>query len=196
MARDPRVPPEPGAAREAVSERRRRLLKAAATTAPVIATLPSGAALANASIHHCVDYHELREQDPAKGFLYITAGPDDYVRAAAVKEIWNDGSADRTVIGWPRGEPDKQWWVSSNNGDLLDSWSPFDHESPPTGWTHDPAQNEDVNTLFLWSRDAAGTGFDHEGMWPAQQQRTGSAFGVIQSCLCSVDPQLGDPWCT
>jgi hypothetical protein len=39
---------------ERLSLRRRQLLKAAASTAPLVATLPSGAALANASAYNCV----------------------------------------------------------------------------------------------------------------------------------------------
>lgn len=195
MVRDPRVPPNPDTTEDAVSEQRRRLLKAAATAAPVIATLPSGAAFANASVHQCVDFHANREQSPANGFLYIPAGPDAYVRAEAVKQIWKDNAdVERTVIGWPRGEPDKQWWVESNSGDPLDAWSSFNQSSPPAGWTKVSTNDEAINTLFLWSTDDAGTGFDGQGMWPAQQQGQGTAFGVIQSCLCSVDPRIG-PWC-
>ena len=42
-------------AQEIVSEKRRKLLKTAATTAPVIATLQSGAAFAAGSAHLCVN---------------------------------------------------------------------------------------------------------------------------------------------
>jgi hypothetical protein len=192
MARDPRVPIKPTVAENAVSEQRRRILKVAATAAPVIATLPSGAAFANASVHQCVVHAAEREQAPADGFLYIPARPDDYVRAEAIKETWTDSSEnERMVIGWPVGAPTK-WWMESDNG-LLGHWVSF-NPADPGDWTKIPSSEEKVNTLLLWSVDDQGTGFDGVGMWPAQQQAQGTAFGVVQSCLCSVDPGIS-PWC-
>lgn len=57
-----------------VSEKRRRLLKAAAASAPVIATLQSGGAFANASAFQCIDSTTNDTPDGA------TPGTDVYVR--------------------------------------------------------------------------------------------------------------------
>lgn len=54
MAENPKIMDIQDTADQGISRNRRRLLKAAAASAPVIATLPSGAAMANSSIHECV----------------------------------------------------------------------------------------------------------------------------------------------
>ena len=55
-----------------ISENRRRLLKAAATTAPVVATLQSGAAFAAFSAFNCIDS---TATDTAQGII-TGAGKD------------------------------------------------------------------------------------------------------------------------
>ncbi len=59
---------------EKISQKRRRLLKTAAATAPVIATLHSGAAFANASAYQCIN--DARTQPPSEE----TSSPDTWVR--------------------------------------------------------------------------------------------------------------------
>jgi hypothetical protein len=70
------------------SERRRSLLKAAASAAPVIATLPSGAALANASSLQCVISEQNGDKPPPQG----TEAPqaDNYARldVDSYTEVW------------------------------------------------------------------------------------------------------------
>jgi len=68
-----------------VSLARRQLLRAAASVAPLIATLPSGAALAQASASNCV----IEEQQAAESGLdqpeAITASKDKYVRVKGTR---------------------------------------------------------------------------------------------------------------
>ncbi|MCP3661801.1 MAG: hypothetical protein GY696_04780 [Gammaproteobacteria bacterium] len=47
-----------------ISDRRRKLLKAAVATAPVIATLPNGSVFANASIQQCIPGDKKRQPTP------------------------------------------------------------------------------------------------------------------------------------
>ena len=197
MAKDPRAPGSPGAATHAPSghapsEQRRRLLKAAASAAPVIATFSSGSAFANASIHQCVINAANAEQAPASGYLYVNASSNDrYVRATAVKQNWTRTNGSQietaTTIGLPRPTPTE--WFRDPGGNSLGQWASFDTNSWDKSGSEQP-----VNVLLLWDEDAAGTGFDLVGTWPKLVQARGSRFGVEGSCLCSVDPQMS-PWC-
>lgn len=63
-----------------VSERRRHLLKAAAVSAPVIATLQSGAAFATASANGCVQTCETKNPAPTT----ITDVTDGWIRAEVI----------------------------------------------------------------------------------------------------------------
>ena len=71
-----------------ISEKRRRLLKAAASTAPVVATLQSGAAFAAASAFNCIDSTRFTTQ--------VDAGDvDKYVYAEATRTVYiHNGNGD------------------------------------------------------------------------------------------------------
>lgn len=71
------------------SRERRLLLKAAAATAPLIATLPNGAAFANASAANCVA--EDQERSRAAPGVEVLEPPhsDDYLRMAAWRRTCN-----------------------------------------------------------------------------------------------------------
>jgi hypothetical protein len=83
---------------EDVSVSRRHLLKAAATTAPLIATLPSGAALANASTQAClakeVERTTTGDVPPDVDF----PNSDTYVHVLGVEAIYSDGSGSSFTI--------------------------------------------------------------------------------------------------
>ena len=70
-----------------VSLARRQLLRAAASVAPLIATLPSGAALAQASARNCVlleqEAAERGEEPPA-----IAASTDSYIRVPGSRTLY------------------------------------------------------------------------------------------------------------
>jgi hypothetical protein len=71
------------------SPERRRLLRAAASVAPLVATLPSGAALASASISGCISQsvdqsHLTPPQMPDALDLAISPSGDGWLRAAAI----------------------------------------------------------------------------------------------------------------
>ena len=181
-----RGPDSPTVSERATSEQRRRLLKAAATSVPVIATLPTSSAFANASVHQCVINAERTPDDEVP--RYIPAGPDQYVRAQGIMGTFTNRGAEIPAIGLPRPNP-TSWWRPPDGGDLLGQWVPLNTAGLPG-----PNNPEDVDVLVLWAVDAQGTGFDLIGVWPETNAETGSAFGVVQSCLCSVDPGT-TPWC-
>jgi hypothetical protein len=71
----------------ALSTHRRRLLKAAASAAPVIATLPSGEALAAASALQCIINEQDGTKGPAPGQV-PSPSPDGYARLLGDKETY------------------------------------------------------------------------------------------------------------
>jgi hypothetical protein len=74
-----------------VSQARRKLLKAAASAAPVIATLPSGEALAMTSSLQCV----INEQDDSNKSQPspIVTDADKYVRVTGRLEVWQSNTS-------------------------------------------------------------------------------------------------------
>jgi hypothetical protein len=64
----------PDASDEGISERRRQLLRAAATAAPLVATLPSGADLANASAFRCIAKDKAATDAGEFNFVYPENG--------------------------------------------------------------------------------------------------------------------------
>jgi hypothetical protein len=79
----------PDEADMAPSGRRRRLLKAAASAAPLIATLPSGEALASASALQCVISEQNGDKSQPQGEEPETVPPrDNYARLSGRVEQW------------------------------------------------------------------------------------------------------------
>lgn len=74
-----------------VQEGRRRLLRSAAAAAPLIATLPSGAAFAFASASQCINQGRVESQSP--GFPSWLTGPSDgFARVAGFQYTFRQGA--------------------------------------------------------------------------------------------------------
>jgi hypothetical protein len=74
-----------------VSPARRKLLKAAASAAPVIATLPSGEALAMTSSLQCVIHEQDNSNKPQPNPVVVNA--DQYVRVPGRREVWQSNTS-------------------------------------------------------------------------------------------------------
>jgi hypothetical protein len=178
------------------SASRRHLLKAAAS-APVIATLPGTAAFA-ASIHQCLIDAAKAPQDGIKP--WILAGSNPYVRVGARGSLYinNDGTEGAYVIGIPRPTP-TTWYLAPGNPKPLDQlrvpnaydgsqWREVTPSDYGSGWTESQHFDLDVLVLFNITDGHPENGFNFVGVWPTKAKVTDEAFGVPQSCLCSVDP--------
>jgi hypothetical protein len=86
------------------SERRRHLLKAAVTAGPVIATLPSGEALAMASALQCIIKEQNGTNDVPDGAA-DTPSTDNYIRIPALRESRALNTAGDGYKGLPAGTP-------------------------------------------------------------------------------------------
>lgn len=144
------------------SGRRRSLLKAAASAAPVIATLPSGEALANASALQCV-INVQQDNNPPEALVSPTL-PDEDTWARVVGEIqtWTINNPDSS-----EGAPDEiavQVYHIPRSGDATNIYvygqnsavgvppagSQFDTDAAVTGPAADPSP-----AFFLYQYDAS-----------------------------------------
>lgn len=126
------------------SLRRRHLLKAALSTGPLIATLPSGAALAQSSAIQCA----INEQESNSQPLGVVPSPDGYARTVGFVEVWPVGGTDYQV--YHIGE---EIFVYGDNSNLA--------SAPSTGSWFDRAQSSatqpksQTEAYFLYQFDAA-----------------------------------------
>ncbi len=173
---------------EIVSEKRRKLLKSAASTAPVIATLHSGAAFATASTHLCVN----------------TAQTDPPVTDTPATDAWVRTSVKRYKFLPPGGNPGDAEWLydfeGNGGGDgtyYRDADANSDGQgdsvsvSVAGGWQLlDPTSGETRYVVVLW--DASGSGATELGAHPKLffdgMSATPSRTPLTATCLCSVDP--------
>lgn len=190
----------------APSLRRRRLLKAAAAGTPLIATLPSGAAFANASTYQCVVGNIAGTQSGAIDRI-TTGDPDQYVRVAGCKvsvrisgddrrhEYYakKDGSA---CPGYFKDANDREW-IDHNE---LSHWFDIDgDEMPPRNNGRDrrvTVSPTDVNLVQIYRVDDPEMPTDvvavgDPNYFPAAQVNSDNT-ALSGSCLCSVNPDL-DP---
>ncbi len=147
-----------------VSEKRRKLLKASAVT-PLVATLPSGVAQANASAFQCIN-------DEPTGTPFIT-GTDGAVRVAATK--YEKGTSAYYYVDSVMY--DASGTVSSLTPDdlIADGYNPV---SGQVYVVYEPASD--------------GLSVTPLGPWP-QQQIGGTNQPLYQSCLTSlIATNVGD----
>lgn len=172
--------PETG--RSAVWSRRRALLKAAASAAPVIATLPSGAALANASALQCVINQQQGQGGAPAGVLERPLPIDDkFVRVpGSIRgyEIPDPGGSGSTLLvrvyripALPPGSG-SDVYVFGDNSDLMSNpptpgtW--FDTGSGSWAGIDNPAE-----FLVVYSADPVPIGDKSDvaidaDLWPSQ----------------------------
>lgn len=200
------MPSDPSLARpsdrSSPSASRRRLLKAAARSAPLIATLPSGAALANASAFQCLE----KLQDLAGDGLPAGAVPpstDRYVRVQAKLEVYEDAALNRRwsvyripfsgsdVLVDESGNlfivPDDADLTGTTDVELLVLYRARDNSPNPV--TAD--RNCDLNAVTGWSPTSP-----ENCVFPIAKVNTVQPgnLGMSTSCLCSINPN--DPLCT
>ncbi len=153
------LPPatEPPSDNAPASRMRRGLLKAAATAAPVIATLPSGEALANASTLNCV----IAEQDGSKPSPQpVTSSADEYARFLGKIQLWvwtittSGGDLQQTAIIYEMRIPDSggvdklvRVYGQGNPDTLPAAGTWFD---PPSGAQMVPGLNLDAYFLYSY----------------------------------------------
>lgn len=179
MAKDPNTAPRSGAAEPATSENRRRLLKAAASAAPVIATLQSGAALANASTNQCIVASGATDDDAVK----ISTEPDNWIRRPCLEWEVYDGDGVSTVYLQVDGT-----WYKFDGG-----WTEEDPDLT-LGDCGDPKKDCKVATtkycFAMWLPDSDNgegpTDVHVAGTYPVNSNFE-NFQGLQGSCLCSID---------
>jgi hypothetical protein len=172
---------------------------------PVVATLPSGSALANASVNQCVINADNADQTIIPSWIEPAASPYLRVKARLMRYDLG-GNQDPEdivyVIGVPFEIPD--FFRSDPRGPGQDTLPPATGtDQAATGaWpTFDPSSGtpvpfpdntfvKQIDVLAIFIKDApdGATGFFVRGVWPAVRKETGDGYAVVQSCYCSVDP--------
>lgn len=171
----------------APSRERRLLLKAAATAAPIIATLPNGAALANASAADCVVKDKALSDaggaPPVNSPPPPADGPSDaFVRYSAWQRIC--GVDVYYYVYAPSGA---QWYKADGTVAIPTCGSP----TPPDS----RAGDKKVYVLTYWIPEDDFNGVHPDGFYPVTNLDDAN-MGITASCLCSVDAgYLSEPWC-
>jgi len=199
--------PEQGKRNEPSPERR-RVLKAAAAAAPLVATLPCGTARATSSTYQCAIVDRYNTQSPGfptaveNGALpvppsastYSTAW-DGYVRTQGYEYVFSkDGDPDSPLTLYTIGntaDDDGLGTFYKANGDTF-----VDPSAPGNDWSLDSATP--VGLLVMYVADSATDPTCVETcpgpscIYPRAQVGDGGGsgnFGLTGSCLASVDPE-------
>ena len=173
-----------------ISEKRRRLLKAAATTAPVIATLQSGAAFANTSAFQCID------DAKSGGVDEVVADPvpsgDHWVRKT-IKRYKYKRKIDEHISTW--------WYDVDGNHDGVSPEGPYYRVRNEDGsvasrtfnlsnW--DEHESETVNVIVYYQPNGDYTGVSKiKDPYPKYYvaQPYGEPLPINASCLASMAPK-------
>jgi hypothetical protein len=188
---------------ERIETRRRRLLRAAAA-APLVATLHSGSAGANASASQCV----IRSENASKGnddvaapSAYIPAGnPDIWVRRQVMSVLCQDN---RETPNFFLAFNIDGVWRRDSDGEVVNPvfTAPGDPPCDPNSNTCVFGEPQNVLALEIYRPELADSNFapigvDSVGTYPqydlALRRPSASMdnMGITTTCLCSVDPGL------
>lgn len=181
------------------STNRRRLLKAAATSAPLMATLPSGAALANASAFHCL----VGMQGEAGGVANEVIELDGFIRVPARRREYTDPVGGDTFVRYVVSSSDH-----GGSGELIldsngESYTSLEDSLPEnaefirqfnvyllrvfgtTGTANDPPVE------LLGDGGCTGNGSSpNQCFWPIARQDSAQPGNIplAGSCYCSIYP--------
>jgi hypothetical protein len=177
---------------------RRRLLRAAASAAPLIATLPSGAALAVASAYQCVPKDktasdELADTPPSTTTDFQSSPPpptDRWLRIAATRQRWVKGAKPADFVYAISFPSDDTFWY-------LESGERFD----TTGYRA-VGRPETVAVLRIYSENALAMGDLSDSctvtvptganppnsgcVFPVARRGVGDNMGLTGSCWTSI----------
>ena len=181
MRQHPETSTQAGERPEAPRADRRALLKAAAAAAPIVATLPCGAALANTSAAQCIANNQAANP-PEVDTPATPGGPqeDTFLRYMAWQR--RCGRALYYYVYTPAGN---QWYKADGTV-----------ENPTCG-DLTPGGTGDVKVYVLahWIPNPASTSVTANGFYPVTKL-DGTNQGITASCYCSVDPGVGGgTWC-
>ena len=185
-------PLEPNPDRETMLQGRRRLLQAAAATAtaPLIATLPNGAAAATASTAQCIVAS--RNASPLNNVIPEATPPlDTFVRQHGTMAVFHLDAPPATTETVYSIAPDSGTYYKSD-GTVFDT----------AGYTKDSEDDVLLLRVFKPFSDTGDpinnpTSMDNCGsppiptqcIYPVTQQNADN-MGIAASCLCSVNPGL------
>jgi len=163
---------------------RRHLLKTAAAAAPIIATLPSGAALAQASSVQCAAKLQADPLiEPAAPFAPATDNP----LASTTNDQWVQVEADY----WYRESPSLAiWYRYTFNSESYTIYSTdgatWITDGPDPGNTSQNSYKGKRYLLVLWELSSQGDSLSQVGVYPLDGlPQANGELGMTTSCLAS-----------
>jgi len=199
-----------------VSPERRRVLKVAAATAPLIATLPSGGALANASVNQCIIDSQQESTDNAGVADFLASlETDRWVRKQVGGSKFTDGDNEQfwlqldasTTSSWyPVSVIDtagntldvQRPWTREESGDTVtfreeNGIASVDYRIAEGNWSEYP-QDYYVLAIFEVVENAGNPMGPVDavflGLAPANIPEYPGQTALTGSCACSVDPGI------
>jgi hypothetical protein len=173
------------APQDSVSIKRRKLLKTAATTAPVIATLQSGAAFANTSAYQCIN-DATKELDIKETVKDPVPLGDNWVRKQVKRYKFKDSGGTITENWWYDidgvfGVSSGPYYRVSDDGTLKQG------DFPASDWS--VAAEQTVHVIVYFEPDATNTSVVEVGVYPkyyVAQPYDNTQLPLNGSCLASM----------
>jgi hypothetical protein len=150
---------------------RRDALKRAALTSAVIATLPNGAALANASHRQCIINDGNQAPSP------FTTAPDHWLRVAGEKATYSFSDYQVEAVRLPDNS----------------LWRLGDHPRPlyADSWEKVAGTEETIHLLVAFEPNADNSDLTAVGVYP--EARIDNDYqGLSGSCMTSLSPAYGN----
>ncbi|MCP4995907.1 MAG: hypothetical protein GY934_19340 [Gammaproteobacteria bacterium] len=144
---------------DAISDRRRKLLKAALATAPVIATLPNGSVFANTSIQQCIPCDKKRQPHGQLSKTPRYQPSDQWQEVAVVKRVYQKNNSKGTKTIYEYGgdffEEDRDGYLRSTTLDFLRQKN---RRNGNLKWDSTPIEETNAYALLYYEPNSKKTG--------------------------------------
>ncbi len=150
---------------DAISDRRRKLLKAAVATAPVIATLPNGSVFANTSIQQCIPGDKKRQPHGQLSKTPRYQSSDQWQEVAVVKRVYQKNNSKETKTIYEYGgdffEEDRDGNLRSTTLDFLrqtNKRNKRNKRNKNLKWDSTPIEETNAYALIYYEPNSKKTG--------------------------------------
>jgi hypothetical protein len=176
---------------------RRRLLRAAASAAPLIATLPSGAAFATASTYQCISKDKAASAGTVPNFDDYKQSLDQWYRSKAYRVVWtHTSSPDIPTYRFSTDEVNGPFYLEEGGGLFdLTKYPGYTKGSAVEVYVlrlYVPDNASDPTDVYPACTNPNGAGVPNGTASPSDQcvfpftNRQGDVMALTGSCWCSI----------
>ena len=168
---------------DAISEKRRKLLKTAAASGALVATLQNAGPAAAASAYGCI---HTSIADSGDKWIDPASTHDSWVRAKATLYVVKHGNKEVEVFEINETEYQGKYYL--DNGD--EPVQAVINKIKNGNWE----SKKDIEVLVYYQPIHDGTGYvdaTEQGPWPIIQPNPGINTELAGTCLCSMSPNMG-----